>query len=164
MIVKTMVWSLPWKARVPQVGKQIPWILWNPKTDSYVHTSQYCIPVLSQINPIMTFHPISLKSILILPSHLCLRLSSGLLQAGFTLSILYSIFFSPVCATLPTLLILQFCYLGEEHRTWSSSLWSFLLSPATSSISGSNIFHSTLFSHASAHFLPEYLRPSFTLI
>jgi hypothetical protein len=25
-----MEWSLPWRARVPQLGKIIPWILWNP--------------------------------------------------------------------------------------------------------------------------------------
>ena len=73
----------------------------------------------------MPFNPISLKPNLVLPSHLCLHHPSGLLPAGLTFSILYSIFFFPACATLPTLLTLKFCYLGEEHKTWSSSLWNF---------------------------------------
>jgi hypothetical protein len=38
-------------------------------------------------------------------------------------------------------------YVGEEYKLWSSSLCSFLQSPVTSSLFGSNILPSTLFSN-----------------
>jgi hypothetical protein len=37
--------------------------------------------------------------------------------------------------------------LGEEYRSWSSSLWSFLHSPVTSSLLGPNILLNTRFSN-----------------
>jgi hypothetical protein len=36
---------------------------------------------------------------------------------------------------------------GEEYRSWSSSLWSFLYFPVTSSHLGPNVLLSTLFSN-----------------
>jgi hypothetical protein len=35
---------------------------------------------------------------------------------------------------------------GEEYRSWGSSLWGFLHSPVTSSLLGPNILLNTLFS------------------
>jgi hypothetical protein len=35
--------------------------------------------------------------------------------------------------------------LGQEYRSWRSSLWSFLLSSVTSSLLGPNILLNTLF-------------------
>ena len=58
--------------------------------------------------------------------------------------------FSPIRATCPTLLIVEFItrtILGEEYRSLSSSLCSFLHSPVTSSLLGPNILVSTLFSN-----------------
>jgi hypothetical protein len=37
--------------------------------------------------------------------------------------------------------------LGEEYKLWSSSLWSFLQSPVTSSLFGPNILLNTMFSN-----------------
>ena len=57
----------------------------------------------------------------------------------------------PICATCPAHLILlnfiTWTILGEEYRSLSSSLCSFLHSPITSSLLGPNIFLNTLFSN-----------------
>jgi len=50
--------------------------------------------------------PITLTSILILSSHLCLHFLSGLLPSGSLIKILYVFFISPIQATCPTHLIL----------------------------------------------------------
>jgi hypothetical protein len=46
-------------------------------------------------------HPISLRSILILSTHLRLGLPSGLFHSGFPTNILYAFRFSPIRATCP---------------------------------------------------------------
>jgi hypothetical protein len=51
-------------------------------------------------------HPISIRSILILFTHVRLGLPSGLLPSGFPPNILYAFFFYPIRATCPAHLIL----------------------------------------------------------
>jgi hypothetical protein len=91
-----------------------------------------------------------LRFILILSSHIHLRISSWLLPFGFPTNILYA-FISPICAKFPAYFIfLDLIILiikGQEYKLWSSSLYSFLQSPVTSSLFGPNILLSTLFSN-----------------
>jgi hypothetical protein len=120
-------------------------MLWNPKIYYHVHKSPPLVPILSQINPINTIP--SLRSILILFTHLRLGLPSGLFPSGIPTNILNAFLFSPIRATfpvhriLPELIIL--IILGEEYKLWSSSLRNFL----TSSLFGPNILLTTLFAN-----------------
>ena len=104
----------------------------------------------SPIQPIYP-HPSSWRSILILSTHLRLGLHSGLLPSGFLSKILYTPLSSPIRATCPThLILLDFVtrtILGEEYKSFSSSLCSLLHSPVTSSFLGPNILLRTMFSN-----------------
>ena len=96
-------------------------------------------------------HPTSWISILILSSHLCLGIPSGLLPSGFPNKTLFTPLLSPILATWAAhLTLLDFItrtILGEEYRSLSSSLCTFLYSLVTSSHLGSNILLNTLFSN-----------------
>jgi hypothetical protein len=74
-------------------------------------------------------YPISLRSILILSSHLRLGLPSDIFPFGFPTKILYAIFFSPTCATFPAPLILLVLIIliipDVERKLWRSSFRSF---------------------------------------
>ena len=88
-------------------------------------------------------HLTSWRSILILSSQLCLGLPSGLFTWGFPIKTLHKPLLSPIHATWPTHLILlnliTWTIIGEQYRSLSSSLCSFLHSLVTSSLVGPNI-------------------------
>ena len=74
-------------------------------------------------------HPTSWRSIVILSSYLRLGLPSGLFPSGFPTKTLYTLL-SLICATwlahLTFLDLITQTILGEEYRTLSTSLCSFL--------------------------------------
>ena len=94
-------------------------------------------------------HPTSWRSILILSSHLLLGLRSGLFPSDFPTKTRYTPLRSPIRATCPAhLILLDFItrtILGEQYRSLSSSLCSFLHSPVTLSFLGPNILLKTIF-------------------
>ena len=92
----------------------------------------------------------SLKYILILPSHLGPSLPKVLFPSGFRTTTLYisGLLYSATCPAHLSRLDLRFLImLGEEYNACSSALCSFLHSPVISSLLAVHIFRSTLFSN-----------------
>ena len=111
------------------------------------HLSLYWASPILSIYP----HPNSWRSILILSAHLRLGLPSGLLPSGFPTKTIYTPLSSPIRATCSAhLILLDFVtrtILGEEYKSFSSSLYNLLHSPVTSSLLGPNILLNTMFSN-----------------
>ena len=141
-----------WEANRFSASQEIPGILWNPKVHYRIHKCPPPVPILSQLDPVHTPTSYFLKIILILFSHLRPELPSGLFPLGFTTKTLYTPLSPPTRATCPAYLIvldmITRTILGEKYRSVSSSLYSFLHSPVTSSRIASNILLSTLFSNS----------------
>jgi hypothetical protein len=91
-------------------------------------------------------HPISLRYIFTLSTHLHLGLPSGLFPSGFPINILHAFPLLPhSCYMLAHLILLDFIILiisDEEYKLWSSSLCSFIQSPVTLHLSSVQIFFS----------------------
>ena len=113
---------------------------------SLLHSQLTATLSLTWASSIQSMRPrrTSWRPILIVSSHLRLGLPSGLFSLRFPHQ-------NPIRATCPAHLIvfdlITRTILGEEYRSLSSSLCSFLHSPVTSSHLGPNILLSTLLSN-----------------
>ena len=106
---KSIVQSPSWEANRPSTTEQIPCISWNPEVHYRIHKSLQSVPILSQTKPIYDPHPTSWRPILILSSHLCLGLPSGLLRWCFLTKTLYAPLLSPYMPHAPAHLLLLYC-------------------------------------------------------
>jgi len=99
LLTYSMDQSPSWEANWFSSSQETPRILWNPKVHYRTPKCPPPVPILSQINPVHVPHPTSWRPILILSSHLCLGLPSGLFPSGFPTKTLYTPLLSPIRAT-----------------------------------------------------------------
>jgi hypothetical protein len=145
-VTNSMEQSHSWEANSHSAVQKIPSLLWNQKVHllcSQKHTTEaYPEPDESSPHP----HVLFFKFILIL-SYVCLGLPSSLFPLGFLTNI-YAVSYT-MHAKCPAHLILydlvMLLVLGKKYRLWSSSLFSFLQLPATSSLFIPNILLSVYY-------------------
>jgi len=111
-------------------------------------------------------HPTILRSFSMVSFHPHLGVSSGLFLSSFPTKTLYAFLISLMHPTCPTHLILlsliTLIISGEEEILWSLSLCSFLQPAVISSLLGSYILLSTMFSNTvKSIFFPQSERPNF---
>ena len=82
--------SSSWEVNWFSASQEIPCILWYPKVHYHIHKRLPPVSFLSQISPVHATCPTFWWSILILSSHLCLSLPSGLFPSVFSTKTLYA--------------------------------------------------------------------------
>ena len=151
LLTYSMVQSPSWEANWFAASQEIPHILRNPKVHYRTHKRPPSISILGQPNPVhiptsylLEFHPN-----IIHPS--TPRPPQWPLPSGFPTKTLYTSISSPIHSTCPAdNILLDFIthiILGEEYKSFSSSLCNLLHSPVTSSLLGPNILLNTMFSN-----------------
>jgi len=135
----------------------MPCLLWNPKVHYSVHKILPLIPTLSQMQPFHNSPPYFPKiHSNIFPS--TRKSSKWYLPFRFSNKNTACIFRLYHACYIP--LPISFSLFEHPNKLRSSSLCKLLQPPASSSLSGSNIPLSTLFSNTV--FFPQCERPSFT--
>ena len=134
----------PWEANLFSASQEIPHILWNLKVHYHIHK---CPPPVLILNQSISPHPTSWRSILLLSSHLLPGSSKWSVSLSFPHNPVTASFL-PIHVTCPShLILLNFItqtILGEQYRSLSSWLCSFLHSLVTLSLLGPNILLNTL--------------------
>ena len=146
-----MIQSLSWEADWFAVSQEIPRISRNPKVHYRTHKRPPPVSILGQPNPVHrpTSHLLEIHPNIIHPS--TPRSPQCSLSLRFPHQDPIRPLSSPIRATCPAhLILLDFItrtILGEEYKSFSSSLCNLLHSPVTSSLLGPHILLNTMFSN-----------------
>ena len=114
--------SPSWEANPFAASQEIPRISSNPKVHYRIHKSPQPVPILNHLDPVHTPTPYFPKIHLNIILPFTPGLPSGLFPTGFHTQTLYTPLLSPIRATFPAHLILDFLtwtILGEEYRSLS---------------------------------------------
>ena len=140
-----------WEANWFAASQEIPRISRNSKVHYRTHKRPPPVSILGQPNPvhIPTSQLLEIRPNIIHPS--TPRSPQWFFPSGFPTKTLYTPRSSSIRATCPEhLILLDFItrtILGEEYKSFSSSLCNLLHSPVTSSLLGPNILLNTMLSN-----------------
>jgi len=148
LITYSTVQSSSWEANWFAASQEIPPILWNPKFHYRTHKRPPPVPILGHRNPVQipTYHLLKIHPIII---HTSMPRSS---QWSLSLRLPHQDTIrpisSPIRATCPAhfnvLYFINRTILGEQCRSFSSTLCNLLHSPVISFSLGSNILLNTI--------------------
>lgn len=142
-------------------GQEIPCNIWSLKVHYCVHMSLPHIPIISQLNQINPFHTLSHNTSLIfmiLLSHLCSGLPSGLFSAVFLRKTMTAFLLCPVCVTCPTHPIL-YHGVNQDDTNWGVQIiriphYAILLSLLLFHLSYAQISSSAQYSWTASAYTP----------
>jgi len=91
-----------WEVNSYATSQKIPHILWNTRFIAMFATAHHMSLSWAKFIQPMSSYPLYFKSILISSFQILTGLPNSLIPSGFHTKILYSFFFSPICAPHPT--------------------------------------------------------------